>query len=74
MFLSKKEKMFLDLLILNQDKIVSYEKIERELWESEEEVMTSMALRTLVKNLRKKTSKEYIQNISGLGYKLVTKK
>ena len=62
--------MLLDLLLLNKNSVVSYEEIEIELWEKENDVMTSMALRTLVKNLRKKTSREHIENISGLGYKL----
>ncbi len=36
-----------------------------------DEVMTSMALRTVVKNLRKKISTDFIRNISGQGYKLI---
>lgn len=70
LFLSKKEKLFLDLLIANKNNLVSYENIEHILWENEHESMSSMALRTLVKSLRQKLGKKMIQNISGMGYLL----
>ena len=69
-YLSKKEKLFLDLLVNNKNSLVSYEKIEYILWENEGESMSNMALRTLVKVLRHKIDKELIQNISGMGYLL----
>lgn len=69
--LNIKEKKLLDLLILNQNKIVTYSEIERCVWDEYDEVMTSMALRTIIKNLRKKTSSKFIENISGQGYRVV---
>lgn len=66
--LSKKEKLFLDLLIANKSKLVTYEQIEYILWEKEGESMSNMALRTLVKGLRQKLDKSMIENISRMGY------
>jgi len=71
-FLNKKQKMLLELLLLNKNRTVSYETIEFAIWENEGDVMSPMALRTLVKGLRKKINKDCIQNISGLGYILNT--
>lgn len=68
--LNIKEKKLIDLLISNQNQIVTYSEIERIVWDEYDEVMTSMALRTIVKNLRKKISSEFIENISGQGYRV----
>ena len=67
-FLNKKEKALLDLLIANKSNLVSYEQIEFLIWERQGEVMSSTALRTLVKGLRQKIGKELIQNISSMGF------
>lgn len=67
--LKKKEKLLLDLLLKNKNSIVSYETIEEVVWSDHWEVMSSDALRTVVKNLRKKVGKELIENISGQGYR-----
>lgn len=69
--LNKKEKSLLDLLILYKNNVVTYEVIEYEVWEKNDEIMTSTALRTVIKNLRKKIEFNLIENISGLGYKLI---
>ncbi|BCD62945.1 hypothetical protein NitYY0826_C1833 [Nitratiruptor sp. YY08-26] len=66
--LTKKEKLFLDLLLENRDHIVSFQEIETHVWEEGE--FSENALRTLVKRLRKKLFKELIVNYSGLGYKI----
>ncbi len=66
--LTKKEKAFLDLLLHNQDHIVSFLEIEENVWQDGE--FSENALRTLVKRLRKKLYKELIENYSGLGYKI----
>lgn len=71
--LSKKEKILLDLLILNKNHLVSYDQIELKIWQDFDEVMTGTALRTLVKSLRQKTDKNIIQNVSGMGYLLKLK-
>lgn len=68
--LNKKEKMLLDLLVDNANRVVTYSEIENHVWSDYYEVMTSMALRTIIKNLRKKTTSELIENVSGQGYKI----
>ncbi len=68
--LSKKEKILMDLLVDNKNKLVSYERIEQVVWYDFDETMSSSALRTIIKNLRKKGSNNFIENVSGLGYKL----
>ena len=45
---------------------VSYKEIDEYIWEGS---MTHDALRSLVKELRKKTYKDLIKNISGFGYR-----
>ena len=69
--LNKKETKLMNLLIENQNRVVTYSEIERHVWMEYDEVMTSMALRTVIKNLRKKISTEFIKNVSVQGYKLV---
>lgn len=68
--LNKKEKKLFDLLLENTHRVVTYNEIENHVWDDYYEVMTSMALRTLIKNLRKKLSSDFIENISGQGYKV----
>jgi DNA-binding response OmpR family regulator len=69
--LKKKEKLLLELLLQHRNKVVSYTAIENAVWSEHWEIMSSLALRTVVKNLRKALGKEHIQNFSGQGYKLV---
>lgn len=64
---SKKELVFLDFIIQNKNKVVTYEDINRSIWEGN---MTNDALRSIVKELRKKTYKELIKNVSGMGYRI----
>lgn len=66
--LTKKELLFLKLLILNKDRVVSYEEIERYVWD--EEYMSLNSLRTTIGFLRKKIPFNCIKNISNMGYKL----
>lgn len=66
--LNKKEALLLNLLIKHAPNFVSYEQIEYHLWDDIE--VSKEAFRSLIKDLRKKTSKEFIQNISGTGYRV----
>jgi len=68
--LNKKEKNLMDLLIGNKDRVITYDEIENYVWKDFDEVMTSMALRTIIKNLRRKTPIDFLENISGQGYRL----
>ncbi len=66
--LRTKELEFLKLLIKNKNRYVTYQEIENFVWE--EQVMSKDALKTLVKNLKNKLSKDLILNLSGTGYKI----
>lgn len=63
--ITKREKKFISLLLANKNNIVSPEKIKKELWDEE---VSDERLRTFVKRLRAKTSKELIKNIPSQGY------
>jgi len=66
--LRTKEIDFLYLLLKNKDRYVTYQEIENFVWN--DEVMTKDALKTLVKNIKKKIPKELISNLTGTGYKI----
>ena len=68
--LSKKEVLFLELLIKNYEDgvlIVSYDDIKDNLWD---EVVSAERLRTFIRRFRYKTSKELLENLKGQGYKI----
>ncbi len=67
--LNKKEMSFLELLISNQNRVVTYEELQEYVWA--DDIMTDSALRSLVRNLRKKIPTDVIFNLSGIGYRLV---
>jgi two-component system, OmpR family, response regulator VanR len=66
--LRAKEILFLELLIKNSNRYVSYEEIENYVWY--DSVMTKDALKTLVKNIKTKIPKELILNLTNSGYKI----
>lgn len=66
--LTKKEILFLELLFKNINTITSYDELQRIVWQ--DSVMTDNALRSLIRNLRKKLPKDFIVNLSGIGYKI----
>ena len=65
--LTKKESEFLNFLLKNHDCSKSYEDINNTIWNG---TMSRDSLRSLVKDLRKKTYKELIKNVSGVGYRI----
>ena len=65
--LTKREILFLDLLIKEHNKSLEYGEINKEIWNN---TMSQDALRSLVKEIRKKTYKELIKNVSGMGYRI----
>ncbi len=67
--LNKKEIDFLELLISYQDRIVTYVELQEYVWG--DVVMTDSALRSLVRNLRKKLPTNIVTNLSGVGYRFV---
>jgi len=66
--LSNKELQLLDLLAENHHRTVNYEEIESILWY--DDAMSKDALRALVRVLRIKLQGDYIENVSGFGYRL----
>lgn len=67
--LNKKELSFFELLIQNQNRMVTYEELQTKVWI--DDIMTDSALRSLVRNLRKKLPTDIIFNLSGIGYRFV---
>lgn len=61
------EREFLELLLENNNRVVSYPEIEKKIWKKN---MSSAAIRSLVRNLRKKLPNNTIENISKIGYKV----
>lgn len=68
--LTKSELLLLDLLVRNYPRSVVYQEIENFIWS--DEVMSMGALRTLVRALRKKLPIDIIENVSGVGYKIIS--
>ncbi|WP_345975519.1 response regulator [Sulfurimonas sp. HSL3-7] len=66
--LNKKEMLLLKLLLLDVERIFTYEEIENQVWGSKS--MSLAALRSVVRDLRKKIGQEFIVNISGTGYRM----
>ena len=66
--ISISERMLLDILIKNRNRIVSYVEIENYIWS--DKYMTIDSLRSLVRKVRKIVGKDVIENISKTGYKI----
>lgn len=69
--LTKKEILFLELLFKNSSRFVTYREFSNHVWI--DSPMTEFSIRSIVKNLRKKLSYNFIENLSGVGYKLLIK-
>ncbi len=65
--LSLQETKLLKLLLKNPEHICSYQEIENFVFDG---MMSEDALKTLVKNLRKKTAKSLLENHAKIGYKI----
>jgi len=66
--LTKNEQLLLQLLAVNHQRAITYAEIESNIWDYEG--MSMDALRSLVRTLRKKLQGDFIENISGIGYRL----
>ena len=63
--LTKREKEFFYLLLKNQNEVVEASVIKETIWDEE---VNDERLRTFIKRLRLKTSRDLIENASGQGY------
>lgn len=70
--LSKNESTFLEYLIKNKNKIVTFDSIYGSVWG--DKIPSKDALKFLVKELRKKIGKDLIKNVYGIGYILKMEK
>lgn len=71
--LTHNELLFFDFLVKNRQRTITYNEIESLIWAYEG--MSMDALRSLVRGLRKKLSNgaaNFVENISGVGYRLKT--
>lgn len=66
--LTNKEKSIVSLLLSNPNRVYSYDEIIMEVWDDYEGDKID-ALKTIVKNIRKKLPKNTIKNVFGVGYK-----
>ena len=66
--LTKNEILFVELLILNKDEIISYAMIQRDVYR--EKIMSDSSIKNLVLRLRKKLPIDFITAVAGVGYKL----
>ncbi|MDD3324454.1 MAG: response regulator transcription factor [Sulfurospirillaceae bacterium] len=71
-FLTKKELLFISVLIKNLGVFVLHDDIKKQVWTNKK--VTDSAIRTFIKRVREKTDKEFIKNIPGLGYKISIEK
>jgi two-component system, OmpR family, response regulator ArlR len=63
--LTKREKELFYLLIKHKNQLVTSQDLKEKLWDSE---VNDEVLRTFIKRVRIKTSKDLIENVSGQGY------
>jgi two-component system response regulator VanR len=66
--LNNKEALLLKLLMEDKHHTYTYEEIENKVWMGRS--MSLSSLRSVIRDLRKKSGQKIIQNISGTGYKL----
>lgn len=67
--LTKKERLLFEYLLRQKNRVISFDELEEAIWAGEGG--SKEALKALVKELRKKLTKESIENVFGIGYKLV---
>ncbi len=68
--LTKKEALFIELLIKNAESVTTNEMIQKDVWE--EKLMSSAAIKNFIFRLRKKVSIDFITTYQGVGYRLIS--
>lgn len=66
-FLTKRELIFVQLL--SRNKIVTYEQMLYYIWERKSNI-TQNAIKSFVKNFKKKMPPSLLKNVNGVGYRL----
>ncbi len=66
--LTKKEALFIELLIKENPKPINSERVQRDIWESR--IMSDVAIKNMIFRLRKKVGIDFISTLQGVGYKL----
>lgn len=66
--LTKKELLFISILVKNLGTYVLHEELKKYVWTNKN--VSDAAIRTFIKRVREKTDKNFIKNIPGLGYKI----
>lgn len=69
--LRKKEAALLEFFITHEGEVVGYERIEHCIWG--DEIMTTDAIRSQIRNIRRKIGIKLFENINGIGYKFCIK-
>lgn len=64
--LNKKESLLINYFIQNQDRVITYEELQYHIWD---DLTTQVALKSLIRDFRRKTFKDIIKNFSSTGYK-----
>jgi len=70
--LTKRERMLLEFMMQQLNRVVIFESITELIWEDEEYSVAYSSLSHLLKRLRKKLPKELIENIYGEGYRITS--
>lgn len=65
--LTKKELLFIDILVKNKETYTPNEELYKYVWGNK---TSGTTVRTFVQRLRNKTNKDLIVNVSGLGYRI----
>jgi len=68
--LTNKERLFIELLLQNTNKILTNEVIQKDIWE--EKIMSLAAIKNFILRLRKKVNSNFITTIKGIGYRITT--
>ena len=66
--LTKKELLFISLLVKNLGTFVLHDDIKRSVWANKK--VSDAAIRTFIKRIREKTGRNFVKNVPGLGYKI----
>lgn len=69
--LRRKEMVLLEYFITHANELVRYEVLEYDIWQ--EDSMSKDAIRSQIRNLRKKTYPHIVENIPAVGYRLTLK-